>query len=103
MIHILIISNFNFKLKLSLNCSTIAIIFTVYLLASLVQPYYAVSLARYSYFLKTVECLSFNKPCSPTPHNPLSSPFNVLGRAQVYRDKSFEEGQYMHVLCHNMI
>ena len=78
MIHILILSNFNFKLKLSLNCSTIAIIFTVYLLASLVQPYYAVSLAHYSYFLETVECLSFNKPCSPTPHNPLSAPINVF-------------------------
>ena len=35
-------------------------------------------LAHYSHFLKTVECLSFNKPCSPTPHNPLSSPINFF-------------------------
>ena len=73
----LIWSNFNFKLKLSSNCSTIAIIFTVYLLTSLVQPYYAVSLAHYSYFRKIVECMSFNKP-APPPHNSLSSPINFF-------------------------
>ena len=93
---VLIWSNFNSKLKLFPHSDYFYSIFIDFLSSTLLccvidELPRENELAHYSHFLKTVECLSFNKPVPPL--TVLSPPqLTFLWRAQVYRDKSFKEG-----------